>query len=220
MSLIADGLLIVTCLTTAIYCFVLSRRLQKLSNTDEGIGQQIAQFNAALDETRSASTEIKGEAQRASDRLIKEVGAARKIAAKLQAQIEAARAIKPPSYEAAPIEEREMMPEPAPSEPEPASEKQESVVELPDEIEVPTLGEMPEENFDEDEADLAIDEFDELEGEQQLGFLPNVDIGTEDDTDDTDDVADQPIEDVVTEQTVRSENVDENGLLKVERMAL
>ena len=38
MSLIADGVLIATCLTTAVYCLVLSRRLKRLSATDDGIG--------------------------------------------------------------------------------------------------------------------------------------------------------------------------------------
>ncbi len=37
ITLIADGILIATCLTTAIYCVVLSRRLRRLSNTDDGL---------------------------------------------------------------------------------------------------------------------------------------------------------------------------------------
>ncbi len=83
MSLIADGILIVTCLTTAVYCYVLSRRLTKLSSTDEGIGKQIAQLNAGLEDTRAAVKEIRATTKSASEKLTREVAHARKIATQL-----------------------------------------------------------------------------------------------------------------------------------------
>ena len=58
MSLIADGVLIATCLTTAIYCLVLSRRLKRLTSTDDGIGQQILRLNKVLEETKAAVADI------------------------------------------------------------------------------------------------------------------------------------------------------------------
>lgn len=87
MSLIADGLLIATCVTMAVYCVVLSSRLRRLTNTEEGIGQQIRQFNAALDETRAAVNEIQGSVRAASDRLMREIGQAKRISADLAARV-------------------------------------------------------------------------------------------------------------------------------------
>lgn len=219
MSLIADGLLIVTCLTTAIYCYVLSRRLQRLSNTDEGIGQQIAQFNAALEETRSASGDLKAEAQRASDRLIKEVAAARKVSAKLQAQIEAAKTVKPAAYEAGPPEAAEPA-SATPVTPVAAAAVAQHVEDLVEPVEEPgpqTLAELPEEAFDEDDGDVDLDEFDDLTGEQQLGFLPDVDIGLDDDDLDDDDL---PAQLEADDEAQGASARDANDLLKVERMAL
>jgi hypothetical protein len=84
MSLIADGVLIFACLTTAIYCFVLSRRLRSLSGTEEGLGLQIRQMNAALDETRSSVKEIRGSAKAATDRLTREIAQAKRTADRLK----------------------------------------------------------------------------------------------------------------------------------------
>ncbi len=83
MSLIADGVLIIACLTTAIYCFVLSRRLRSLSGLDEGIGLQIKQMNVALEEVRAAIKTTRASAKTASDRLSREVAEARLTAQRL-----------------------------------------------------------------------------------------------------------------------------------------
>ncbi len=83
MSLIADGVLIIACLTTAIYCFVLSRRLRSLSGMEDGIGLQIKQLNTALDETRVAIKNTRASAKTASDRLSREVAEARLTAQRL-----------------------------------------------------------------------------------------------------------------------------------------
>ncbi len=83
MSLIADGVLIIACLTTAIYCFVLSRRLRSLSGLDEGIGLQIKQMNTALEEMRAAIKTTRASAKTASDRLSREVAEARLTAQRL-----------------------------------------------------------------------------------------------------------------------------------------
>ena len=218
MSLIADGLLIVTCLTTAIYCYVLSRRLKRLANTDEGIGQQITQFNAALDETRTAYTDLKGEAQRASDRLIKEVAAARKVAAKLQVQMEEAKSLKVPTYQASPAPAAAAAIAVAEAADLSAQAIDEDVVEdeIDDDIPAhPTLGEMEEEPLDEDERDVGFDEFDTEEGEQQLGFLPDVDISADDEITELEEDEEEDAPEAIP---LEAENP--NDLLKVERMAL
>lgn len=92
MSLIADGLLIATCLTTALYCMVLSRRLRRLSDTGDGVGQQILRLNTALAETRAAVEEMRSSARSASDRLQDDMAAAKRQSQQLQSQI--ARALK------------------------------------------------------------------------------------------------------------------------------
>lgn len=59
MELIADGLLIATALTAALYCLVLSRRLRNLSDSGSGIGAQIEALDRALNETRGALAETR-----------------------------------------------------------------------------------------------------------------------------------------------------------------
>ena len=92
MSLIADGLLIATCLTTALYCLVLSRRLRRLSDTDDGIGKQILRLNTALAETKAAVAEIRMTTKTASEDLERDIEAAKRQGQQLQSQI--ARALK------------------------------------------------------------------------------------------------------------------------------
>ena len=99
MSLIADGLLIATCLTTALYCLVLSRRLKRLSSTDEGVGQQILKLNTALQETKAAVAEIRSTASAASADLERDIEAAKHQSKQLQMQI--ARALKSAAGQAA-----------------------------------------------------------------------------------------------------------------------
>lgn len=95
MELIADGLLIATGMTAALYCIVLSQRLRRLTDVRSGIGGQIEALNAALEETRSALaetrkgvTEARGSARTAVDSLVREVSAARAVIAELEHAIE------------------------------------------------------------------------------------------------------------------------------------
>ena len=92
MSLIADGVLVATCLTTALYCLILSRRLRRLSDTGEGVGQQILRLNAALAETKAAVGEMRSSAKTALDQLEQDIEAAKHQSRQLQLQI--ARALK------------------------------------------------------------------------------------------------------------------------------
>ncbi|MEO0993974.1 MAG: hypothetical protein AAFU49_03525 [Pseudomonadota bacterium] len=85
MDLIADGLFIATALTAALYCFVLSRRLRRLSDAETGIGSQIHALNKALEETRSGLSETRrgvaearASVRNASESLAVEVEAARR----------------------------------------------------------------------------------------------------------------------------------------------
>lgn len=176
MSFIADGVLIVTCLTTALYCYVLSRRLQKLLNTDEGIGQQIQHLNTAIAETGQALQDIRLTTKESTDRLSSETARAKKELAALTRKIDEAgqaalrieEALKTAaSYPAEPVEPART----APKEPEFSDEDDE----LDD-----VVAEIEDEDLDDDGEDLS-DVLKEPLGQQQLGFLPEpADLGSDD----------------------------------------
>ncbi|MEL7348199.1 MAG: hypothetical protein AAFN17_10620 [Pseudomonadota bacterium] len=86
MELIADGLLIATTLTAAIYCAVLSRRLRRLSSTEDGIGGQITALNGAVQETRQAVSAmqdriaaLRGHSNATSERVRREMAEAHRL---------------------------------------------------------------------------------------------------------------------------------------------
>ena len=100
MQLIADGLLIATALTAALYCLVLSRRLRRLTDTEAGMGAQIAELSRVLGETRTAVSdtrrglaETRSAARNATDTLSREVALGRETVAEMRkATAEARRA--------------------------------------------------------------------------------------------------------------------------------
>lgn len=86
MELIADGLLLATGLAAGLYCMVLSRRLRRLGDADEGLGPQIAALDRAILETRSALSEtqerldaLKSQSQSAGERLTRDLARAKRL---------------------------------------------------------------------------------------------------------------------------------------------
>lgn len=59
MELIADGMLIAAAATAALYCWILSRRLNALRDLDKGLGGAIAGLSAQVDETRASLADAK-----------------------------------------------------------------------------------------------------------------------------------------------------------------
>ena len=59
MELIADGLLIAGALTAALYCWVLSRRLNALKRMDRGLGGAIAGLSARVEQTKASLADTK-----------------------------------------------------------------------------------------------------------------------------------------------------------------
>lgn len=228
MSIIADGLLIATCLTSAVYCFVLARRLKQFSNTEEGIGKQIIQLTKTLEETRAALKEAQAGAKAESEVLAREVTQARKLAAQLRSMMEHAPA---PAAAASPRAARKSFEtdgRPSANVEGTANFVAAAAVEL----------EEPDSSEDEDldPAELDVNALLQAsEGEQQLGFLPDIqsaddaesDIGADGDVDDfddnveddTDDDQSSDLEHVGEAAAVAAEG-DPGNLLKVERMAL
>lgn len=66
MELIADGLLIAAASTAALYCWVLSRKLNDLRNLDQGLGGAIASLSAQVEETRASLVDAKAATQERS----------------------------------------------------------------------------------------------------------------------------------------------------------
>lgn len=232
MSLIADGVLIFTCLTTAVYCYVLSARLKRLSKTDEGIGQQIAQLNAALEETRTALKDIRASAKTASDRLTRETGQAKKVAAALAKRVADADAVLSRAYPAAPASapaEVELSPEPE-SNPVPHQAAQDASAETESENTEAKAAMLVAEDVVEDDVDIVDIEDDAEEavlndalGAHQLGFLPELDDFDEED----DSVVESPAAEDLVVTPIRetaadpdTEGPDEKGVMTVERVAL
>ncbi|MEM6677413.1 MAG: hypothetical protein AAF675_06030 [Pseudomonadota bacterium] len=107
MALIADGILIACALTAAIYCAVLSTRLKRLANTEDGIGSQIATLNTAVEETRTALAAaqerisgLREESGGASERVRREMAQARRVTDDLESAAERARSLLDQLYAA------------------------------------------------------------------------------------------------------------------------
>lgn len=236
MSLIADGILIVTCLTTAVYCYVLSRRLTKLSSTDEGIGKQIAQLNAGLEDTRAAVKEIRATTKSASEKLTREVAHARKIATQLSRLNENAADSAKRSYPAQPAVATPLSPDIDQAKPIAKEEESQASLAEPDEAsQIPEIIEEeavlvePQELDDDAAAELDASESAFVpEGGQQLGFLPELDVmeDLEEDLSLGDEAESEEGSDLFTDDGLAdlTEDLDvdddQRGLLKVERMAL
>ena len=226
MAIITDGLLIATCLTAAMYCVVLSRRLARFSDTKTGIGQQISQLNEILEETRTTIKESHSGARAVSERLSRDLATARKASQDLSNLIERAetvldRAIELQSRPSAAVQTgasnailRPAQSVPPQYEPVPQQEAAEPEFQpqpQPDSVEdSPVIDEVADALAERD-FELA-----DARGEPQLGFLPSI--------------ADAPsVQDLVVDAAesknkteTRPDHTDEasENLLQVERMAL
>ncbi|MEM8656695.1 MAG: hypothetical protein AAF813_07850 [Pseudomonadota bacterium] len=59
MELIADGLLIAAAGVSALYCYILSRRLTALRSMDQGLGGAIAGLSARVEQTKASLADTK-----------------------------------------------------------------------------------------------------------------------------------------------------------------
>ena len=238
MSIIADGLLIATCLTAAVYCFVLARRLKQFSNTEEGIGQQILQLTTTLQETRTALKEAQAGAKAETEALAREVSQARKLSTQLRNQLDAAAGALGNSRKASVREASEPeQPESVDSAPiPPQSFVAAAAVPVDDSV---TDQPAPDVSDPEGSVDPASIDVNALlaasAGEQQLGFLPDEDdfsdemnreqAASESEKDEpmsleiTPDVTDSDTEEAPISAEVAG-SAEAGNLLKVERMAL
>ena len=229
MSLIADGLLNATCLTAAIYCYVLARRLKQFSSTEAGIGQQILQLSATLEETRGALKEAQASAKADAAGLERNIADARKLATQLRNLIEQGTVVAAATSK--PTPEVEAMSRPGGQGLAPAAGglTAAAAVEVQDTPPAEPLADVEPEEIDPAEINVA-DLLAASTGEQQLGFLPddseeegedrlgaNASDGSEDAADYT---ADEMLDNGADKEPEYLPQDGSKNLLKVERMAL
>jgi hypothetical protein len=87
LSLAADLLIVAASGAAAVYCWVLSRRLSRLTRFDSGIGGAIAVLSAQVDEMKAALTEARAGTEGAGHQLQDLVRQAREIAGELELMI-------------------------------------------------------------------------------------------------------------------------------------
>lgn len=92
MELIADGLLLLAAIVAALYCYVLSRRLQRLSGLEGGLGQAITGLSERVDQMSGALDLAKRSTEAASTELSLRIAEAEKTASALKALVESASA--------------------------------------------------------------------------------------------------------------------------------
>ncbi|MEM8791498.1 MAG: hypothetical protein AAGE80_07760 [Pseudomonadota bacterium] len=125
MDLIADGLLVLAALAASLYCWVLSRRLRRLTQLDKGLGAAISSLSEQVEEMQTALAQSKEAIETRTTLLSNLTTEADKAAKRLEVALKAAPASVP---EPAP---RANVPE-SPSAIEAAFEPQDAVM-VPDE---------------------------------------------------------------------------------------
>lgn len=89
MSFGADILVILASLGAMTYCFILSRRLSRLTSFDKGLGGAIAVMSSQVDEMKAALKEAKSGTDGAGTQLSDLVHQAREISSELEMMIAA-----------------------------------------------------------------------------------------------------------------------------------
>jgi hypothetical protein len=84
MELIADILLIAGALSAGLYCVVLSRRLNKFTNLEKGVGGAIAVLSSQVDDMTKALEEARSATQSSATSLKSLTGRAEGVAQRLE----------------------------------------------------------------------------------------------------------------------------------------
>ena len=84
MNLIADILLIAGALGAAFYCFILSRRLNRFTNLENGMGGAVAVLSVQVDDLTKALEEAQATAKGSADSLEQMTARAEAAAARIE----------------------------------------------------------------------------------------------------------------------------------------
>ncbi|WP_316014958.1 hypothetical protein [Roseobacter sp. HKCCA0434] len=84
MDLIADGILILSTLSLAVYCTVISRRLKALRRLDSGMGAAVANMSLRVDDMRAAIDAAQRQSALALDGMTEQTQRAERAAGRLE----------------------------------------------------------------------------------------------------------------------------------------
>ncbi|MEM1274930.1 MAG: hypothetical protein AAGH74_00245 [Pseudomonadota bacterium] len=146
MDLIADGLLVLAALVASLYCWVLSRRLRRLTQLDQGLGAAISSLSEQVEEMQTTLAQSKESIEVRTTLLANLTKEADQAIRRLDSAIKSASELKPAPAEAP-------VPDPAPMEEASVEEDlgfEETVLELNEDDPEP----MP--DLDDEPEDLAI----------------------------------------------------------------
>jgi hypothetical protein len=103
MAMIADILLAAGALAASFYCFILSRRLRRLSDLDKGLGGAIAVLSVQVDDLATALKQTEAASAQATDDLVRQTERAEAAAKQLQLLIAALHDLPQPAPDETPI---------------------------------------------------------------------------------------------------------------------
>lgn len=105
MNLIADILLVAGVLGASLYCFVLSRRLQKFNDLEQGVGGAVAILSVQVDDMTKTLKEAQTAALSSTDSLGELTGRAEAAARRLELLVASMHDLpEPPAQPAAPAQ--------------------------------------------------------------------------------------------------------------------
>lgn len=115
MVLIADFLMAAGAFSAAVYCLVLSRRLQRLTRLEDGVGGAIAVLSAQVDDMTQALKQARTAAQNSEATLIAQTARAELAAERLSLMLAAMHDL--PDQQVLPVAapKRNVAPDPAPA---------------------------------------------------------------------------------------------------------
>lgn len=87
MDLVADILLVAGALCAGLYCFVLSRRLTRFTDLENGVGSAVAVLSAQVSDLQSALEHAQKTAAHSSDSLAELTGRAEDAAKRLELMV-------------------------------------------------------------------------------------------------------------------------------------
>lgn len=107
MEIIADILLAAGALGAGFYCFVLSRRLNKFTDLENGVGGAVAVLSAQVDDLTRTLTAAQKSAGESSGTLEDLTGRAEEVSKRLELMLASMHDLPEPATTRAPVEESE-----------------------------------------------------------------------------------------------------------------
>ena len=104
MELIANFLLAAGALGAAFYCFVLSRRLRRFTDLEQGVGGAIAVLSVQVDDLSKALKQAEAASVQSAGSLARQTDAARDVANHLELLVASMHDLPEPTRQSSPID--------------------------------------------------------------------------------------------------------------------